>query len=185
MGNTALRAALISYRDHYPSLHDKVFVADTARIIGDVEIGADTGVWFGCVIRGDVNYIRIGARTNIQDGTTIHVTGGGNPTIIGDDITIGHMALLHACTLEDGCFVGMKACVMDGAVVESGAMVAAGALVTNNKRIPSGQLWGGSPARYMRDLTQDERDYIPVSARKYAELADLYRRASVAPGADG
>lgn len=175
MADSAAHSVLIPHKGHRPSLNDTVFVADTARIIGDVEIGADTGVWFGCVIRGDVNHIRIGARTNIQDGTTIHVTGGGHPTIIGDDITIGHMALLHACTLEDGSFVGMKACVMDGAVVESGAMVAAGALVTNNKRIPSGQLWGGSPARYMRDLTQDERDYIPVSARKYADLAALYR----------
>ncbi|WP_366656233.1 gamma carbonic anhydrase family protein [Fodinicurvata sp. EGI_FJ10296] len=173
-----MNARLIGFRDCRPLVHETVFVADTARIIGDVEIGADTGVWFGCVIRGDVNHIRIGARTNIQDGTTIHVTGGGHPTIIGDDITIGHMALLHACTLEHGSFVGMKACVMDGAVVETGAMVAAGALVTNGKRIPAGQLWGGSPARYMRDLTDKERDYIPVSARKYADLAATYRISS-------
>lgn len=178
MSDDKFNAGLVNFRNCRPLVHESVFVADTARIIGDVEIGAETGVWYGCVIRGDVNHIRIGARTNIQDGTTIHVTGGGHPTIIGDDITIGHMALLHACTLEDGSFVGMKACVMDGAVVESGAMVAAGALVTNGKRVPTGQLWGGSPARYMRDLTQKERDYIPVSARKYADLAAIYRTSS-------
>src|SRR5690606_27614238 len=123
---------------------------------GDVTVGAETGIWFGCVLRGDVDRIRIGARTNIQDGTVVHVSHRDGPTVIGDEVTVGHLALLHACTLEDRSFVGMKACVMDGAVVESGAMVAAGALVTPGKRVPSGQLWAGSPARPMRDLTEAE-----------------------------
>jgi gamma-carbonic anhydrase len=166
---------LIVHKKVVPDVHPTTFLADTARVIGDVVIGAESGIWFGCIVRGDVNYIRIGARTNIQDGTVIHVTGGGHPTIIGDDVTVGHMALLHACTIESGAFVGMKACVMDGAVVETGAMVAAGALVTNNKRIPTGQLWAGSPAQYMRDLTPGESANIPVSARKYADLASIYR----------
>lgn len=169
---------ILSYRSAYPRLAADVFVAPTACVIGDVEVGAGTGLWFGVVVRGDVNDIRIGARTNIQDGTVIHVTGGGHGTRIGDGVTVGHMAVLHACTLEDGSFVGMTACVMDGAVVESGAMVAAGALVTPNKRVPSGELWAGSPARFMRKLTEAEKDYIPVSADKYAKLAAEYREAA-------
>ncbi len=157
-----------------PTISPKAFIAPGAAVIGDVEIGAETGVWFGCVIRGDVNIIRIGERTNIQDGTVIHVTRHTGPTIIGSGITIGHSALLHACTLEDDCFIGMRATIMDGAVVESGAMVAAGALVTPGKRIPKGQLWAGNPARYFRDLTKEEQAFIPVSAENYVKHAREY-----------
>jgi len=168
----------------WPKIADDAFVADTAVVIGDVEIGSGSSIWYGCVVRGDVNRIRIGARTNIQDGTIVHVnhdpngsyreTGGGMPTHIGDDVTVGHMALLHACTVESGGFVGMKAVVMDEAVVEGGAMVAAGALLTPRKRVPSGELWSGSPAKKMRELSQGERDYIPYSAGNYARLAAAY-----------
>ena len=163
------------YRGILPTIHPSVFIAPTAAVIGDVHIGPETNIWYGTVVRGDVNHIRIGARTNLQDGTMVHVTGGGHATYIGDDITVGHHAILHACTLEDLCFIGMQACVMDGAVVESRAMVAAGALVTPGKRVPSGQLWAGNPARYKRDLTEEEIGYFPVSATKYAKLGQEYR----------
>ena len=126
-----------------PRIAPDAFIAPNAVIIGDVEIGSQTNVWFNCVIRGDVNTIRIGNRTNIQDGTVIHVTRKTGPTKIGSGVTIGHMVLLHACTLEDNSFVGMQSTIMDNAVVESGGMVAAGAIVTPNKRIPRGQIWAG------------------------------------------
>jgi carbonic anhydrase/acetyltransferase-like protein (isoleucine patch superfamily) len=144
---------ILPYRGKTPRIHPTAWIAPTAIVIGDVEIGPETGIWYGCVVRGDVNEIRIGARTNIQDGTVIHVAAEGQGTYVGDEITVGHMALLHACTVESNAFVGMKSCVMDGAHVERHAMVAAGALVTPGKRVPSGELWGGSPARKIRDLT--------------------------------
>jgi carbonic anhydrase/acetyltransferase-like protein (isoleucine patch superfamily) len=164
-----------------PKIAADAFIAETAVVIGDVEIGAGSSIWYGCVLRGDSNSIKIGARTNIQDGTIIHVNheregAAGTKTTIGSDVTVGHMALLHACTLEDGSFVGMKACVMDGVVVESGAMVAAGALVTPGKRVKRGELWAGSPAKLMRPLTEKEVAYFAYSAEHYAELAASYRR---------
>jgi gamma-carbonic anhydrase len=157
-----------------PTISDKAFIAPGAAVIGDVEIGEDTGVWFGCVIRGDVNTIRIGNRTNIQDGTIIHVTRGTGPTVIGNGVTIGHCVLLHACTLQDNCFIGMRATLMDGVVVESGAMVAAGALVTPGKRVPSGQLWAGNPAKYFRDLTEKDLAFFPISAENYVKYTREY-----------
>ena len=169
-----MQSIILPYKGIMPTIHPEAFIAPGAMVIGDVEIGKDTNVWFGCVIRGDVNTIRIGERTNIQDGTVIHVTRKTGPTVIGSGITIGHKALLHACTLEDGSFVGMGATVIDGAVVESGAMVAAGALVTPGKRIPAGQLWAGNPAKYFRDLKDDEVAYLPWSAEHYVKLAKEY-----------
>lgn len=181
-----MTGTILSFNGLTPKIADDVFVAETATIIGDVEIGPGSSVWYGCVIRGDVNRIRIGARTNLQDGTIVHVnhdptgdyrqTGGGMPTHIGDDVTIGHMALIHACTIESGGFVGMNATVMDEAVVAGGAMVAAGALITPRKRVPAGELWSGSPAKKMRELTQEERDYIPYSAQNYSRLAAEHLR---------
>ncbi|MEO1190285.1 MAG: gamma carbonic anhydrase family protein [Pseudomonadota bacterium] len=172
------------YRGLSPSLDPSVFVAESAVLIGDVTAGPKASIWYGCVLRGDTNRITIGEGTNIQDGTVIHVdhdpagdyreTGGGLPTLIGSWITVGHQALLHSCVLEDGCFVGMRAVVMDEVVVESGAMVAAGALVTPRKRVPSGQLWAGSPAKYLRDLTDAEKAMMVESPRYYAELAATY-----------
>src|SRR3954466_13256511 len=163
-----------------PKIAPDAFIAETAVVIGDVEIAAAASIWYGCVLRGDSNRIRIGARTNIQDGTVIHVNheregAAGTTTTIGADVTVGHMALLHACTLEDGSFVGMKACLMDGVVVEGGAMVAAGALVTPGKRIKKGELWAGSPAKLMRPLTDKEIAYFAYSAQHYADLAASYR----------
>jgi gamma-carbonic anhydrase len=163
-----------------PTVAASAFVAETSVIIGDVTIGEQASIWYGCVLRGDGNFIRVGARTNIQDGTIVHVNheregAAGTRTIIGADVTIGHMALIHACTLEDGCFIGMQACVMDGAVVESGAMVAAGALVTPGKRVKRGELWGGSPAKLMRKLTESELKYFSYTVEHYLEMAESYR----------
>lgn len=170
-----MTALIRPYRGVHPMIDPSAFVAETAVVTGDVVIGPATGIWYGCVLRGDVNEIRIGARTNIQDGTVIHVARNGQGTYIGDDVTVGHLALLHACTLESGCFVGMKACVMDGALVESRAMVAAGALVTPGKRVKSGWLWAGSPAKPVRELTEEELAFLPVSAMQYSDLAREYR----------
>jgi carbonic anhydrase/acetyltransferase-like protein (isoleucine patch superfamily) len=170
-----MSGTILPYKGVLPTIHATAFIAPSAVVIGDTEIGEDSGIWFGCVVRGDVNVIRIGKRTNIQDGTIIHVASRGQGTFIGDDITIGHMAVLHACTLEDRCFIGMKACVMDGAYVESDAMVAAGALVTPGKRVRRGQLWAGNPARHLRDLTPEEIAFFPESARHYVGLGRTYR----------
>ncbi|MBP2291197.1 gamma carbonic anhydrase family protein [Azospirillum rugosum] len=168
---------ILPYKGVLPTIDASVYIAPTASVIGDVVIGPDTSIWFGCTVRGDVNEIRIGARTNIQDGTVIHVAAAGQGTYIGDDISVGHMALLHACTIDSGCFIGMKACIMDGAHVESGAMVAAGALVTPGKRVRTGELWAGSPARPIRNLTKKDLDFFPLNVRNYVALAAAYRGA--------
>lgn len=180
---------ILPYRGIAPRVHPEAFVAETAVVIGDVEIGAGSSVWYGAVIRGDVNRIVIGRDSNIQDGTVVHCnhdreagweaadyreTGGGVPTLIGDGVTIGHMALLHACKLEDGSFVGMRATVMDEAVVESGAMVAAGALLTPGKRIPSGELWAGAPAAFKRRLSEAELASFPYQAAHYRHLGAMH-----------
>jgi carbonic anhydrase/acetyltransferase-like protein (isoleucine patch superfamily) len=167
-------AMFLPYKGITPRIGKNVYIAPNAVIAGDVEIGDDSSIWFNCTVRGDVNDIKIGARTNVQDGTVIHVSSTLQGTYIGNDVTIGHMALLHACTVEDAAFIGMMACVMDGAHVETGAMVAAGALVTPGKRVLSGQLWGGSPAKHMRDLTEEERAYIRHSAPHYVRIAKEY-----------
>jgi carbonic anhydrase/acetyltransferase-like protein (isoleucine patch superfamily) len=162
------------FKNVVPKLGADVFVAETAALIGDVEIGDQSNIWYGTVLRGDVHEIRVGARTNIQDGTIVHVTSGRFGTYIGSDVTIGHAAILHACTLGDLSFVGMGATVMDGAVVEDGAMVAAGALVTPGKRVKSGELWAGSPAKLMRALSDDDLKAFKLSALHYVELAHQY-----------
>jgi carbonic anhydrase/acetyltransferase-like protein (isoleucine patch superfamily) len=157
-----------------PTISPRAFVAPGAVVVGDVEIGADSGFWFGCVARGDVNVVRIGERTNVQDGTVVHVTRRTGPTHIGSGVTIGHACVLHACVLEDDCFVGMRATLMDGAVVERGGWVAAGALVTPGKRVPAGEIWAGNPAKFFRRLTQEETDFIRVSADNYVKHAREY-----------
>ena len=168
---------ILPFKGTTPTIADDCFVAPNATVIGDVVIGSGTSVWFGVVIRGDVHEIRIGERTNIQDGTIIHVTEGKLGTYIGSDITIGHGAVLHACTLEDGCFVGMGATILDGAVIEAGAMVAAGAVVTPGKRVKKGELWSGNPAKLMRPLRDEELAFFPKSATKYKALGDTYRES--------
>lgn len=166
---------ILPYNGIYPIIHPTAFIAPGAVVIGNVTLGAEVGVWFGCVIRGDVQSITIGARTNIQDGTIIHVTRTDGPTRIGAGVTIGHRALLHACTVGDGAFIGMGATLLDGAVVESGAMLAAGALLTPGKRVPTGQLWAGNPARMMRELTDKEREFFSVSEANYVAHVHEYR----------
>lgn len=163
------------YRGVTPRIDDSVFRVGSAEIIGDVEIGADSSIWFHVVIRGDVNHIRIGMRTNIQDGTVIHVTHKKHPTLIGDDVTIGHNVTLHGCQIGHRVLVGMGAVVMDGAVVEDDAMVAAGALVTPGTRVPSGTLYAGSPARYKRHLTDSEISGLKQSADNYLNYVDSYK----------
>lgn len=169
-------AVIRPFRGCWPLIAPNAFVAPGAVVIGDVEIGADANIWYGCVIRGDVHEIRIGPRTNLQDGTVVHVTHGKFGTYIGADVTIGHMALIHACTLEDRAFIGMKACVMDGAVVESEGMVAAGAVVTPGKRIRAGEIWAGSPAKLLRTLGPEEKAHFLDTARRYVELSREHMR---------
>ena len=167
---------LLPFGDYVPQIDSTAFLAPDATIIGDVEVGARSGIWFKCVLRGDVRSIHVGEATNIQDGTIVHVTRRRASTAIGSHVTIGHRAIIHGCTIEDHCFIGMAATIMDEAIVESGAMVAAGALVTPRKRVSAGQLWGGAPAKYMRDLSDDEKVYMADAAVHYAELGEAYRR---------
>jgi carbonic anhydrase/acetyltransferase-like protein (isoleucine patch superfamily) len=163
------------YRGISPKIHETAFIAPSASIIGDVEIGEGTNIWYNCVLRGDVYNIKIGKNTNIQDGTVVHTTSDFQGTYIGDGVTVGHSAILHACTVEDFGFVGMQACVMDGAVVESMAMLAAGALLTPGKRVPKGQLWAGRPAKFMREMTEEENRYILWSAEHYRKLGQEHK----------
>ncbi len=176
---------ILPFNGHTPRLAPDAFVAPGARLIGDVEIGPGASVWYNCVLRGDLNRIAVGARSNIQDGTVVHVDSGrgqgaGFPTIIGEECLIGHLAIVHGCTLLDGAFVGMGAIVMDGCVIESGAMLAAGGLLTPGKRIPAGELWAGTPARYVRVLTPDQQAANRAGALGYAALAQAHRAALAA-----
>jgi carbonic anhydrase/acetyltransferase-like protein (isoleucine patch superfamily) len=166
---------LLSYFDQFPRVEESVFCAGSADIIGDVEIAAQSSVWFGVVIRGDVNRIRIGSRTSVQDGSVIHVTKGTHPTLIGDDVTIGHNVTLHGCTIGNRCLIGMGAIILDGAVIKDDAKVAAGALVTPGTVVESGTLYVGSPARYKRDLTADEIADLVTAAQNYVIYAESYR----------
>ena len=167
-------AIILPYKGKLPKIDSTAFIAENAVIIGDVEIGANVGIWYGCIVRGDVNSIKIGEGTNIQDGTIIHVNRKDGPTIIGKGITVGHMALLHACTLHDHSFVGMGAKVIDYTTVETHAMVAAGAVLSPRKTVKSGELWAGVPAKLMRQMTQEEIDYIKISESNYIKLAKEY-----------
>ncbi|MGB4100956.1 MAG: gamma carbonic anhydrase family protein [Alphaproteobacteria bacterium] len=166
---------IMPYKGIMPKIDPTAFIAPGAVVIGDVEIGAESSVWPGCVLRGDVHVIRVGARTNIQDGTIVHVTSGGQGTHIGSGVTVGHAVLLHDCVVEDDAFVGMKSCVMDKAVIQSRGMLATGALLTAGKILASGQLWAGTPAKFWRDLKPDEIDEIHHRAVHYVNLAKSYR----------
>ncbi|HEX8400754.1 MAG TPA: gamma carbonic anhydrase family protein [Allosphingosinicella sp.] len=176
-------AEIVTFNGLTPRIHASAFVAPGARLIGDVEIGADASIWYNCVLRGDVNRIRIGARTNIQDGSVIHVDSpkpgseAGLPTLIGEDVLVGHLAMVHGCLLHDRAFVGLGAIVMDGCEIESDAMLAAGAMLTPGKRIPSGQLWAGRPAKYVRDLTPQELIGQRTGVAHYVALAKAHAEA--------
>lgn len=170
------------YQGISPRIADDAFVAPGAVVIGDVEIGAGASLWYNVVVRGDSAAIKIGPRTNIQDLSMIHGTRGGPgpqyPCTIGADCLVGHNAVIHGCSIGDGCFIGMSATLMDGVIVEDGAMIAAGALVTPGKRVPSAELWGGSPARKLRDLTREEAEtMIKGGVALYCEEAKIHRAA--------
>jgi carbonic anhydrase/acetyltransferase-like protein (isoleucine patch superfamily) len=165
---------IITHHGVRPRLAADVFVADTARVIGDVHIGAGSSVWFGSVVRGDVFHIRIGARVNIQDLSVVHVTTGRHATHIEDDVTVGHRAILHGCTVESRCLIGMGAVVMDGAVVGAESMVAAGALVTPGTVLPPRCLAVGSPAWVKRELSPAELAFLTESAGHYQAIARSY-----------
>jgi carbonic anhydrase/acetyltransferase-like protein (isoleucine patch superfamily) len=162
-----------------PKIDKSAFVHQDSCVIGDVVIGSQSSIWPNVTIRGDVNYIRVGDRTNIQDNSCVHVTRVTCPTIIGDDVTIGHSVLLHGCTIHNRAFIGMRACIMDGAVIEEAAMVGAGALVTPNKIVKSGELWLGSPARYARAMTKQELQFLQTSANNYVRLGMEYQTSNV------
>ena len=172
------------YRNTAPSLGARVYVDPAATVIGDVVLGDDVSVWPATVIRGDVNFVRIGARTSVQDGSVIHVSHagphakrGGFPTLIGSDVTIGHKAVIHACTIEDAALIGMGALVLDGAVVQKHAFVAAGAVVSPGKVVGEGELWVGNPARCVRKLDDAQIEGLYYSAAHYVRLKDEYLAA--------
>jgi carbonic anhydrase/acetyltransferase-like protein (isoleucine patch superfamily) len=168
------------FKNIMPEIASSCYVDAAACVIGDVVIGDNTSVWPMVVIRGDVNSIRIGARTNIQDGSVLHVTHKGplspegNALSIGSDVTIGHGAVIHACTIEDECLIGMGSVLLDGAVIEKGAMVGAGSVVSPGKVLAGGYLYLGSPARQVRELNQKEKDFLQYSATHYVQLKNEY-----------
>lgn len=160
-----------------PIIASDVFVAPGAVVIGDVEIGAGSSIWFNSIVRGDVYYIRIGERCNIQDLSMVHVTGGRHETILGNDVTVGHRVVLHGCHVADHCLIGMGAVVMDRAVIGEYSMIGAGALVTEGTVIPPGTLAVGFPARVKRELTEAERAHLERSSQRYQRLAARYRQS--------
>ena len=169
------------YRGILPTLGQRAYVDPAATVIGDVVLGDDVSIWPATVIRGDVNFIRIGARTNLQDGTVVHVSHdgphaklGGFATRIGSDVTIGHKAIIHACTIEDAVLIGMGAIILDGAVVKKHALVGAGALVPPGKVVGEGEMWLGSPARFARKLQESEIEALYYSAQHYVRLKEQY-----------
>lgn len=174
-----MKPLILPHKGVMPTIADDVFIAPNATVIGDVHIGPGASIWYGVVIRGDSAPIRIGARTNIQDNSTVHVTGGVEgsefATTIGDDVLIGHNVVVHGCTVQSKAFIGMKSTILDGAVVEGGAMVAAGALVTPKKVVKAGELWGGSPARKIRDLPEDAPKGFQEAVDHYCENAEIHK----------
>jgi carbonic anhydrase/acetyltransferase-like protein (isoleucine patch superfamily) len=158
-----------------PTIHPTAWIAPTAVLIGDVRVGPSANIWFNCVLRADTNPIIVGARSNIQDGTVIHVDHGDNPAEIGDDVTIGHAAIIHACKLRNRAFIGMGATVLDGAVVEEGGMLGARGFLGPRKRIGPQELWAGMPARLVRTMTDAERAAWDETVPHYIELSNSYR----------
>lgn len=164
---------LFPYGDTFPEIGENVFIASGAKIVGDVKIGRDSSIWYNTVIRGDVHFVRIGELTNVQDCSMLHVTNGKFPLNIGNRVTIGHSVVLHGCTLQDLCLVGMGAVVLDGAVIEEKSMVAAGAVITPGFVVPSGKLVAGVPGKIIRDLTESEIEEFEISAGRYREYSQI------------
>ena len=169
-----------SFQNKVPRQDQRVFVDPAATVIGDVELGEDSSVWPGAVVRGDMHRIVIGARTSVQDNAVLHITHdsafnpGGFPLTLGDDVTVGHQAMLHGCTIGDRVMIGMQTMIMDGAVVENDVMLAAGSLVSPGKRLASGWLYRGRPARPVRELTAKEIEFLTYVAGNYVKLKDQY-----------
>jgi carbonic anhydrase/acetyltransferase-like protein (isoleucine patch superfamily) len=155
------------FRGLFPRVHPTAFIDDSAQVIGDVEIGEESSVWMSVVIRGDVHRIRVGRRTNVQDGTVVHVMNRTHPTTIGDNVTVGHAAILHGCTIEDQCLIGMGAILLNGAHVGTGSIIAAGTLIVEDMIVPPGSLVMGSPGRVKRQLTVAEVEDIQAYADRY------------------
>jgi len=163
------------FQNLHPKIHESAYVTDDAIVIGDVEIGAESSVWFGSILRGDVNHIRIGERTNIQDGTIIHVSSKTHPTVLEDEVTLGHRVTLHGCHIETGCLIGIGSIILDGVRVGKNSLVAAGSLLTPNTQIPPRVLVMGSPARVKRELSDDEVLDLERFWRNYVSLSRIYR----------
>lgn len=171
-----LRAMIIKpFRNVEPKIHPEAFVAENATIIGDVEIGAKSSIWYNVVLRGDVNFIRIGTKTNVQDGTVVHVTSNDYPTIIEDEVTIGHSATIHGCHIKRGSLIGIGAIILDGALIGENSLVAAGSLVTPNTEIPPRSFVLGSPARIKRQLSEDEVFNLRRFWENYVRLIEEYK----------
>ncbi len=168
------------FEGHQPDIHASVYIDEQALVVGEVSIGEDSSVWPMSVVRGDVNSIEIGERTNIQDGSVLHVTHdseyaeGGMPLVIGSDVTVGHKVILHACQVENGCLIGMGATVLDGALIRAGSMIGAGALVPPGKVLEGGYLYLGSPVKQVRELTEKEKRFLQYSAAHYVRLKDRH-----------
>lgn len=172
---TGNNASIITYKGITPKIDESVFLCEGVRIIGDVEIGKDSSVWYNSVIRGDVHYIKIGERTNIQDMSMLHVTNGRYPLNIGSDVGIAHSVTLHGCTIKDKCLIGMGALVLDNATVEETALVAAGAVIKEGFTVPAGTLAAGVPAKIIRDLRPDEIERVTTTAANYVGYVKDYR----------
>ena len=165
---------IMSYKGVYPKIHESAFIEESAKIIGDVEIGENSSVWFNAVVRGDVHYIRIGARTNVQDNCTLHVTKDIFPLILGSDITVGHNVILHGCVVKDRCLIGMGSIILDNAEIGEDSIIGAGALVTEGMKVPSGSLVLGIPGKVVRSLKPEEIARIKKSANNYIEYSKNY-----------
>lgn len=177
---------LYPYKQFNPVIGKNTWIAKSADVIGNITLGEECAIWFGCVVRGDVHRIVIGDRTNIQDMSMIHVThykkpdmSDGHPTIIGSDVTVGHRVMLHGCTVEDACLIGMSATILDGAVIGKESIVGAGSLVTKNKVFPQRSLIMGSPAKAVRSLTDEEVEELYASAKRYVGFKESYRLAGI------
>lgn len=167
-------ASVASYAGAWPRLHPSVFLADGARVVGDVEMGARSSVWFNAVVRGDVHSIRIGEQTNVQDGAIIHCTHKKHGTVIGDNVSIAHLAMVHGCVIESECLIGMQAIVMDGAVVGRGSIVGAGAMVTQGTVVPPGSLVLGSPGKVVRPVRPEELEGVLATTARYVDYCKGY-----------
>ncbi len=166
---------IVPFGGKRPQIDNSCFIAPGAVIIGDVEIGPESSIWFGTVLRADINYIKIGRLTNLQDNMVVHVNHNDFPTVVGNYVTVGHGAILHGCTVENNCMIGMNAVILDGAVIGEGSIVAAGSVVKSSQRMPPGVLAAGNPAAIKRDLTDEERQTIKQSAIDYRKYAKGYQ----------